>query len=199
MISWPDREYLQNATKYRQSEKVIQTTDTPTQANLIRCSYYTVYNNKHQPVQRFLTSPASTVQSWRPRSYLSHQNECRCICQNGSSCHFWRSSHCRMLQTTICLYTGRDRSVHHHFIINTTNTIYCCCCYYYYYYYYFYWILPVLDNDQRLIHSQGGHRFGGNKIKDFSRTFKTFTTFFPNLFHHSFQHTTQLLGHQVSK
>ena len=33
-----DREYLGNATRHRRSENSLQTTDTPAQANLIRCT-----------------------------------------------------------------------------------------------------------------------------------------------------------------
>jgi len=52
---------------------------------------------------------------------------------------------------------------------------------------------------ESLLQMQGGHCFGGNKIKDFSRTFKHPHDLFPNLFHRSFHHVTQLLWpHSVS-
>jgi len=44
----------------------------------------------------------------------------------------------------------------------------------------------------------GSESKGGNEIEDFSRTFKHPRNLFPNLFHCSFQHKTQLLQHQVS-
>ena len=54
---------------------------------------------KHTPVQRFSTSPASTVQSWSLRWRPFHRNECQYICRTDSSCRFLRSWHYQMLHT----------------------------------------------------------------------------------------------------
>jgi len=55
------------------------------------------------------------------------------------------------------------------------------------------------NNNFNIYRVQGDPRFGGNKIKDFSRTFKHRNNLFPNLFHRSFQQVAQFLWHQVRK
>jgi len=68
------------------------------------------------------------------------------------------------------------------------------------------WKQPWWNEDQsqqtRVIHTfttpdlQGGHCFGGNKIKDFSRIFKQPHKLFSNLFDHSLQHVKQLYSNK---